>query len=63
VPRPKPPSPLRGRMVRMSDIEWLMFKELGGAEWLRKLVRRKVRLPINHYEKQLEDEREQKRVL
>lgn len=54
---------LRGRQIRMSDMEWLMFKELGGAEWLRKYVRKKATLPINHYEKQVEDERMQKRIL
>jgi len=63
MPRPKPPIPLRGRQVRMSDMEWLMFKELGGAEWLRKYVRKKATLPINHYKKQAEDERMQKRIL
>ena len=36
----------------MSDVEWLMFKELGGADWLRKYVRQKAKLPITHYEKQ-----------
>jgi len=63
VPRPKPPMPLIGRQVRMSDLEWLIFQELGGADWLRKFVRKKAKLPINHYEKQAEDERMQKRVL
>ena len=63
MPRPKPPLPLKPRNMRMSDVEWLMFQELGGADWLRKLVRKKVKLPINHYEKQLENERMQKRVL
>ena len=63
MPRPKPPMILKGRQVRMSDLEWLMFKELGGAEWLRKFVRKKAKLPINHYEKQAEDEQMQKRIL
>jgi len=49
MPRPKPPMPLKGRMVRMSDVEWLMFKELGGAEWLRKYVRKKAKLPLQNY--------------
>jgi hypothetical protein len=49
--------------MRMSDVEWLMFQELGGAEWLRQFVRKKAKLPINHYERQVEDERMQKRVL
>jgi hypothetical protein len=33
----------------MSDVEWLMFLELGGAEWLRKYVRKKAKLPLQHY--------------
>ncbi len=49
--------------MRMSDVEWLMFQELGGAEWLRQFVKKKAKLPIGHYEKQVEDERMQKRVL
>jgi hypothetical protein len=53
--------PLKGRQVRMSDVEWLMFKELGGADWLRKHVRKKAKLPINHYEKQ--NDRKQERIL
>ena len=49
MPRPKPAQPLRNRYLRMSDVEWLMFKELGGAEWLRKPVRKKAKLPLQHY--------------
>ena len=63
MPRPKPPSPLKPRNMRMSDVEWLMFQELGGADWLRKFVKKKATLPVAHYERQLENEREQKRIL
>ena len=49
MPRPKPPMPLKGRQVRMSDVEWLMFKELGGAEWLRQYVKQKAKMPLQHY--------------
>lgn len=63
MPRPKPPSPLKGRNMRMSDVEWLMFQELGGADWLRQFVKKKAKLPINHYEKKVEDERMQKGIL
>jgi hypothetical protein len=34
----------------MSDVEWLMFKELGGADWLRKHVKAKAKFPAKHYE-------------
>ena len=49
MPRPKPPSPLKCRNMRMSDVEWLMFKELGGADWLRQYVKKKAKFPLQHY--------------
>jgi hypothetical protein len=33
----------------MSDVEWLMFKELGGAEWLRTYVKKKAKFPAAYY--------------
>ena len=47
VPRPKPPEVLKSRYVRMSDSEWQAFKELGGAEWLRKMMNTR---PRRYYE-------------
>ena len=49
MPRPKPPSKLKPRYVRMSDVEWLMFQELGGADWLRTYVKQKAKFPAAHY--------------
>ena len=49
MPRPKPESPLKHRYLRMSDVEWGMFKELGGADWLRKHVRQKAKFPAQYY--------------
>jgi len=49
MPRPKPPEPLKGRQVKMSDIEWLMFIELGGADWLRKHVKKKSKFSSEYY--------------
>jgi hypothetical protein len=34
----------------MSDTEWLMFKELGGADWLRRHVKKKAKYPKGYYE-------------
>lgn len=50
MPRPKPPAPLKARFVRLSDAEWIQFKELGGAEWLRKYVKQKAKYPTKYYE-------------
>lgn len=50
MPRPKPPARLKARYVRLSDVEWLQFKELGGADWLRKYVKKKAKYPTRFYE-------------
>jgi hypothetical protein len=50
MPRPKPPEALKARHLRMSDTEWAKFKELGGAEWLRKYVNSKAKFPAKYYE-------------
>ena len=53
MPRPKPPEPLLGRQIRMSDRQWIMFNELGGADWLRKLVEKKAPMPKKYYDNEL----------
>lgn len=50
MPRPKPPAPLVPRYVRMSDRHWLIFKELGGAEWLRAELEKKAKMPKKYYD-------------
>lgn len=35
MPRPKPPAPLKPRQVRLSDAQWAVFNEMGGAKLLR----------------------------
>lgn len=47
MPRPKPPAPLKARYVRLSDEEWEKFKDMGGAEWLRKVMGTR---PKSYYE-------------
>jgi hypothetical protein len=41
----------------MSDLDWLIFQDMGGADWLRKHLKAKARLPIKHYEAQLKGEK------
>ena len=53
MPRPKPPMPLKFRNMRMSDLDWLIFQDMGGADWLRKYLKAKAKLPMKHYEAQL----------
>ena len=57
MPRSKPPMTLKNRYLRMSDLEWLIFQDMGGADWLRKHLKAKARLPLKHYEAQLKGEK------
>ena len=54
MPRPKPPAPLIGRQIRLSDKQFLILNQLGGAEWLRALLEKKAPMPKQYYEKLLE---------
>jgi hypothetical protein len=54
MPRPKPLEPLFGRQVRMSDRHWMILKELGGAEWLRKQLDKNAKMPVKYYRLELD---------
>ena len=60
MPRPKPPMPLKQRNMRMSDLEWLMFQDLGGADWLRELVKKKAKFPTPYYMLKLKEQNDSK---
>jgi hypothetical protein len=34
----------------LSDREWLIFKQLGGAEWLRETLDKKAPMPKKYYD-------------
>ena len=55
MPRPKPPEPLIGRQVRMSDRHWIIFNQLGGAEWLRQMIAKKMPMPKKFYDELLKE--------
>jgi hypothetical protein len=40
--------------VRLSDKQWLILNQLGGAEWLRALLEKKAPFPASYYKKLLE---------
>jgi len=44
----------------MSDLEWLMFKDLGGADWLRELVKKKAKFSTSYYMLKLKEENDKK---
>lgn len=49
MPRPKPPEPLKGRQIRLTDRHMAIFKDLGGIDWLRKELDKNARLPAKYY--------------
>jgi hypothetical protein len=38
----------------MSDRHWIIFKQLGGAEWLRELLEKKAPMPKKFYDSEIE---------
>lgn len=50
MPRPKPLEPITFRNIRMSDKQWIIFNQLGGAEWLRGFLEKKALMPKKYYE-------------
>ena len=55
MPRPKPPEPITFRNIRMSDRQWMIFNQLGGAEWLRGFLEKKAPMPKQCYDKLLQE--------
>ncbi len=38
----------------MSDRHWMILQELGGAEWLRKELDKKAKMPAKYYRRELD---------
>ena len=57
MPRPKPPEPLIGRQVRLSDRQFHILNHLGGAQWLRELLDKKDPFSKEYYKRILDDDR------
>jgi len=53
MPRPKPLEPITFRNIRMSDRQWMIFNQLGGADWLRTFLEKKAPMPRQYYDNEL----------
>ena len=53
MPRPKLAEPITFRNIRMSDRQWMIFNQLGGAEWLRGFLEKKAPMPTQYYDNEL----------
>ena len=53
MPRPKPHEPLISTSVRLSEKHILIFKQLGGTEWLRGVLDKKAPFPKKYYDSRL----------
>jgi hypothetical protein len=58
MPRPKPPEPITFRNIRMSDRQWIIFNQLGGADWLRGFLEKKAPMPKQYYDALLKKQNE-----
>jgi len=50
MPRPKPKEPLKSTSIRLTERHTMIFKQLGGTEWLRELLDKKATFPKKYYE-------------
>lgn len=42
----------------MSDRQWIIFNQLGGAEWLRQIIVKKTPMPKKYYDELLKEQNE-----
>ena len=49
MPRPKPQEPLKSTSIRLTEKHTTIFKQLGGTEWLRKMLDKHRPLPNRYY--------------
>jgi hypothetical protein len=54
MPRPKPPEVLKGRAIRLTDRHMIIFKEIGGIDWLRKHLDKSAKMPAKYYCRELD---------
>jgi len=54
MPRPKPPEPLKGRQIRLTDRHMMIFQELGGIDWLRKQLDKNAKMPVKYYRREMD---------
>jgi hypothetical protein len=40
----------------MSDRQWIIFNQLGGAEWLRTIITKKAPMPKKYYDALLKEQ-------
>ena len=40
----------------MSDRQWIIFNQLGGAEWLRTIIAKKAPMPKQYYDALLKEQ-------
>ena len=50
MPRPKPYEPLKSTSIRLTEVHTIIFKQLGGTEWLRKMLDKHAPMPKKYYE-------------
>ena len=53
MPRPKPVEPIKKTSIRLTERHILIFKQLGGSEWLRGMLDKKAPFPKKYYDSRL----------
>jgi len=57
MPRLKPHEPLKSTSIRLTEKHTTIFKQLGGTEWLRKMLDKHRPLPNRYYDEEIKHAR------
>ena len=57
MPRSKPLDPIKSTSIRLTATHRTILKQLGGSEWIRKMLEKHAPLPKKYYEELLNDNR------
>jgi hypothetical protein len=50
MPRPKPQEPIKKTSIRLTERHTIILKQLGGSEWMRKMLDKHAPMPKKYYE-------------
>jgi hypothetical protein len=61
MPRPKPIDPIKSTSIRLTTKHQIILRQLGGSEWIRKMLDKHAPLPKSYYDARSQSQEENTR--
>jgi len=61
MPRPKPQEPIKKTSIRLTERHTIILKQLGGSEWMRKMLDKHAPMPKKYYDARSQSQKENTR--